>query len=96
MWKLSKNNEPAWDSPWGPGRPGWHIECSAVTHSYFGTHLDIHSGGIDLRFPHHTNEIAQCEAHNNCNDWVKYWIHTGNQILLIISLIITLIKTTHI
>lgn len=80
LWKTVKEGEPCWDSPWGPGRPGWHIECSAVTNSYFGPCLDIHSGGIDLQFPHHTNEIAQCSAHNNClpKDWVKYWMHTGH------------------
>ena len=80
LWKAVKENEPFWDSPWGPGRPGWHIECSAVTHSYFGSKMDIHSGGIDLQFPHHTNEIAQCAAHS-CSapaDWVKFWIHTGH------------------
>lgn len=63
LWKIFKGKSdssgPLWDSPWGAGRPGWHIECSAMTHSYFGDHVDIHSGGIDLRFPHHTNEIAQ-------------------------------------
>ena len=81
LWKTAKNEtEPCWDSPWGAGRPGWHIECSAVTHSYFGTELDIHSGGVDLKFPHHTNEIAQCAAHNcaHAADWVKHWIHTGH------------------
>lgn len=60
LWKLSKSWEPVfWSSPWGNGRPGWHIECSAMTNSYFGPNLDFHSGGIDLKFPHHTNEIAQ-------------------------------------
>lgn len=59
LWKVHKPGEPAWDSPWGAGRPGWHIECSAMTHAYFGSRLDIHSGGVDLKFPHHTNEIAQ-------------------------------------
>lgn len=60
LWKLQDASAPfTWDSPWGPGRPGWHIECSAMTHSLFGTRLDIHSGGVDLKFPHHTNEIAQ-------------------------------------
>jgi cysteinyl-tRNA synthetase len=59
LWKITSKADPGWESPWGHGRPGWHIECSAVTHSYFGQHLDIHSGGIDLKFPHHTNEIAQ-------------------------------------
>ena len=65
------------ESPWGEGRPGWHIECSALTHTLFGNNVDIHSGGIDLLFPHHTNEIAQCEAHNG-TPWVKYWIHVGH------------------
>ena len=82
LWKSSKTNEPSWSSPWGQGRPGWHIECSTMIQSTFGKNLDIHSGGIDLKFPHHTNEIAQSEAYNNCgcdnNDWVKYWIHTGH------------------
>lgn len=59
LWKFSKENEPKWPSPWGDGRPGWHIECSAMTHSFFGKEIDIHSGGIDLKFPHHTNEVAQ-------------------------------------
>jgi cysteinyl-tRNA synthetase len=59
LWKSAKPGEPSWASPWGPGRPGWHIECSAMTHSYFGERLDVHSGGVDLKFPHHTNEIAQ-------------------------------------
>jgi cysteinyl-tRNA synthetase len=74
----------SWPSPWGQGRPGWHIECSAMTHSYFGDHIDMHSGGIDLQFPHHTNEIAQCEAHNcadhhsHTSDWVSVWLHTGH------------------
>jgi cysteinyl-tRNA synthetase len=78
LWKAAKAGEPVWDSPWGPGRPGWHIECSAVTHSYFGESIDIHSGGIDLKFPHHCNEMAQCEAHNGNPDWVRYWLHTGH------------------
>jgi cysteinyl-tRNA synthetase len=58
LWKVT-SSEPCWDSPWGRGRPGWHIECSAMTHAYFGSEVDLHSGGIDLEFPHHTNEIAQ-------------------------------------
>ena len=78
LWKKAKAGEPSWESPWGAGRPGWHIECSAMTHATFGTHLDIHSGGIDLKFPHHTNEVAQCEAHNGCEGWVKFWLHTGH------------------
>ncbi|CBJ27917.1 Cysteinyl-tRNA Synthetase [Ectocarpus siliculosus] len=63
LWKTAKADEPSWESPFGRGRPGWHIECSAMTHSLFGPNLDVHSGGVDLKFPHHTNEIAQCEAH---------------------------------
>ena len=80
LWKTVKEGEPYWDSPWGPGRPGWHIECSAITNSYFGSRIDIHSGGIDLQFPHHTNEIAQCSAYNCTapSEWVKFWIHTGH------------------
>ncbi|CAM9588774.1 unnamed protein product, partial [Scytosiphon promiscuus] len=71
LWKKAKPDEPSWDSPFGPGRPGWHIECSAMTHALFGPNLDIHSGGVDLKFPHHTNEIAQ-------KPWVRHWIHTGH------------------
>ena len=59
LWKASKVNEPSWDSPWGPGRPGWHIECSAMSLSHLGKNFDIHAGGIDLRFPHHEYEILQ-------------------------------------
>lgn len=59
LWKTVAESDPGWSSPWGWGRPGWHIECSTMTYSYFGKHLDIHSGGIDLKFPHHTNEIVQ-------------------------------------
>lgn len=80
LWKSVKPGEPSWESPWGCGRPGWHIECSAITHTYFGPSMSIHSGGIDLQFPHHTNEIAQCAAHN-CeapSKWVKFWVHTGH------------------
>eukprot|EP01032_Pedospumella_encystans_P027830 gene27830-31440_t len=75
-----RSKECVWDSPWGLGRPGWHIECSAMTHSLFGDKIDIHSGGVDLKFPHHTNEIAQCEAHNcsEHNGWVGSWIHLGH------------------
>ena len=64
LWKASKKGEPSWESPWGAGRPGWHIECSAMVDSVCGKQLDIHSGGMDLRFPHHDNEIAQSEAFN--------------------------------
>lgn len=78
LWKASKNGEPSWDSPWGPGRPGWHIECSAMATSILGSHFDLHSGGEDLRFPHHENEIAQATAHNCSNNWVQYFIHTGH------------------
>eukprot|EP00638_Chattonella_subsalsa_P000764 CAMPEP_0117747110 /NCGR_PEP_ID=MMETSP0947-20121206/8320_1 /TAXON_ID=44440 /ORGANISM="Chattonella subsalsa, Strain CCMP2191" /LENGTH=541 /DNA_ID=CAMNT_0005564509 /DNA_START=301 /DNA_END=1926 /DNA_ORIENTATION=- len=78
LWKTAKENEPFWESPWGYGRPGWHIECSAMTHALFGDALDLHSGGIDLAFPHHTNEMAQCEAHNCSSKWVKYWLHSGH------------------
>lgn len=62
LWKKSKAGEPSWDSPWGKGRPGWHIECSAMASAIFGSTLDIHTGGIDLKFPHHDNEIAQSEV----------------------------------
>eukprot|EP00959_Pyramimonas_sp_CCMP1952_P179324 3749013-Pyramimonas_sp.AAC.1 len=62
LWKRSKKGEPAWDSPWGPGRPGWHIECSVMASDVLGTNMDIHAGGSDLRFPHHDNELAQSEA----------------------------------
>ncbi|KAJ3509023.1 hypothetical protein NLJ89_g5438 [Agrocybe chaxingu] len=78
LWKASKPGEPSWPSPWGPGRPGWHIECSVMASAIFGDNMDIHSGGIDLAFPHHDNEIAQSEAYHNCNSWVNYFIHTGH------------------
>lgn len=79
LWKKSKPNEPFWESPWGKGRPGWHIECSAMIHSVFMTNdIDIHSGGVDLKFPHHDNEIAQAEAFYNTDSWVKYWLHIGH------------------
>ncbi|XP_069746504.1 probable cysteine--tRNA ligase, mitochondrial isoform X2 [Narcine bancroftii] len=78
LWKASKQQEPFWPSPWGNGRPGWHIECSTVASSIFGNKLDIHSGGIDLAFPHHENEIAQCEAYHQCEQWGNYFLHTGN------------------
>ena len=76
LWKSSKPNEPAWDSPWGKGRPGWHIECSAMSEDYLGASFDIHGGGKDLIFPHHENEIAQSEAAFG-QTFVKYWIHNG-------------------
>ncbi|KAL4113219.1 hypothetical protein QTP88_016883 [Uroleucon formosanum] len=78
LWKATKQGEPSWDSSWGPGRPGWHIECSTIASHYFGSSVDIHSGGIDLLFPHHENEEAQCCARHNVDDWVKHWIHTGH------------------
>ncbi|MDC0183080.1 cysteine--tRNA ligase [Nitrosomonadales bacterium] len=76
MWKAAKKNEPFWDSPWGPGRPGWHIECSAMSNKLLGNHFDIHGGGQDLQFPHHENEIAQSEAANDCK-MANYWLHNG-------------------
>ncbi|HEV8517746.1 MAG TPA: cysteine--tRNA ligase [Burkholderiales bacterium] len=76
LWKHSKQGEPAWPSPWGDGRPGWHIECSAMSNALLGNHFDIHGGGQDLQFPHHENEIAQSEgAHGNT--FVNYWMHNG-------------------
>lgn len=113
LWKKSKAGEPSWESPWGRGRPGWHIECSTIARlehlspslrlfffkkimisawfclfdkifplfsgfsSVFGSQLDIHSGGIDLAFPHHENEIAQSEAHHQCGQWANYFLHSG-------------------
>ncbi|KAG8452105.1 hypothetical protein GDO86_004049 [Hymenochirus boettgeri] len=78
LWKCLKPEEPYWDSPWGKGRPGWHIECSTIASSVFGKHLDIHTGGIDLAFPHHENEIAQCEAYHQSTQWGNYFLHTGH------------------
>ncbi|KIY44586.1 hypothetical protein FISHEDRAFT_51156 [Fistulina hepatica ATCC 64428] len=78
LWKASKPGEPSWPSPWGPGRPGWHIECSVMASAILGSNLDIHSGGVDLAFPHHDNEMAQSEAYHNCNAWVNYFLHTGH------------------
>uniref|UniRef100_A0A6Q2YJ31 cysteine--tRNA ligase n=1 Tax=Esox lucius TaxID=8010 RepID=A0A6Q2YJ31_ESOLU len=78
LWKASKPQEPSWSSPWGKGRPGWHIECSTIASSVFGSQLDIHSGGIDLAFPHHENEIAQCEAYHQCGQWGNYFLHSGH------------------
>ena len=77
LWKAVKPGEPSWDSPWGPGRPGWHIECSAMSAHYLTFKFDIHGGGIDLIFPHHENEIAQsCAACQESN--VSYWMHNGH------------------
>ncbi|KAG6331373.1 hypothetical protein ID866_7716 [Astraeus odoratus] len=78
LWKASKAGEPSWPSPWGPGRPGWHIECSVMASAIFGDNMDIHSGGVDLAFPHHDNEMAQSEAYHECESWVNYFIHTGH------------------
>ncbi|MBN2026036.1 MAG: cysteine--tRNA ligase [Actinobacteria bacterium] len=77
LWKASKPGEPAWDSPWGKGRPGWHIECSAMSLHYLGMGFDIHGGGQDLVFPHHENEIAQSEAFAGTEPFVRYWLHNG-------------------
>jgi len=78
LWKASKAGEPFWDSPWGPGRPGWHIECSAMAAAVAPGVLDIHSGGIDLAFPHHDNELAQSEAFYESPQWVNYFLHAGH------------------
>jgi cysteinyl-tRNA synthetase len=77
LWKASKPGEPSWESPWGNGRPGWHIECSAMSLKYLGDTLDIHGGGQDLIFPHHENEIAQSESFTGKKPFVKYWMHNG-------------------
>lgn len=76
LWKKAKEGEPSWESPWGKGRPGWHIECSAMSMKYLGKSFDIHTGGSDLIFPHHENEIAQSEAYTN-QQFVRYWMHNG-------------------
>lgn len=76
LWKAVKSNEPYWTAPWGKGRPGWHIECSAMCENYLGEHFDIHGGGQDLQFPHHENEIAQSEAAHDA-PFVNYWMHNG-------------------
>lgn len=84
LWKAAKPGEPAWPSPWGPGRPGWHIECSAMASALVGSRIDIHSGGTDLKFPHHDNELAQAEAYYDgdescdCHQWVNYFLHSGH------------------
>jgi len=84
LWKASKPGEPSWPSPWGEGRPGWHIECSAMASDKLGRQIDIHSGGIDLAFPHHDNELAQSEAywlegnHQHQHQWVNYFMHIGH------------------
>jgi len=76
LWKSAKPDEPSWDSPWGKGRPGWHIECSAMSTRFLGNHFDIHGGGLDLQFPHHENEIAQSEGCTG-EHFVNYWMHNG-------------------
>jgi len=77
LWKPSKNDEPAWDSPWGKGRPGWHLECSAMSKKFLGNEFDIHGGGIDLIFPHHENEIAQSRCANDTEVFANYWVHNA-------------------
>lgn len=78
LWKGHKPGEPCWDTPWGQGRPGWHIECSAMVSKVFGSQIDFHAGGIDLRFPHHENEEAQSCAFHNTRQWANYWVHVGH------------------
>ncbi len=77
LWKSAKPGEPFWESPWGKGRPGWHIECSAMSYKYLGCGFDFHGGGSDLIFPHHENEVAQSEAFTGCSPFVRYWVHNG-------------------
>ncbi len=77
LWKPSSDEEPGWDSPWGRGRPGWHLECSAMIEKHFGTTIDIHGGGIDLQFPHHENEIAQSTCAHGGQPFVRYWMHNA-------------------
>ena len=77
LWKLSSENEPGWESPWGRGRPGWHIECSAMSAAYLGDVFDIHGGGLDLIFPHHENEIAQSRCAHGTSAMANYWMHNG-------------------
>src|SRR5205814_2650199 len=76
LWKAAKPGEPKWESPWGPGRPGWHIECSAMSMKLLGQTLDIHGGGLDLQFPHHENELAQSESYTGAA-FARYWMHNG-------------------
>ncbi len=77
LWKASKPGEPTWDSPWGPGRPGWHIECSAMSMQFLGEQIDVHGGGDDVRFPHHENEIAQSEAYTGKSPFSRFWVHNA-------------------
>nr|CAD7256781.1 unnamed protein product [Timema shepardi] len=78
LWKRSKKGEPWWNSPWGKGRPGWHIECSVMASAVCGSSMDIHTGGVDLKFPHHDNELAQAEAYFDNDHWVRYFLHSGH------------------
>ena len=77
LWKPSEENDPGWESPWGRGRPGWHLECSVMSEKYLGKNFDIHGGGLDLIFPHHENEIAQSCCNNSTNYFANYWVHNG-------------------
>src|SRR6201999_1062600 len=77
LWKQSSGNEPGWESPWGRGRPGWHIECSAMSAAYLGDVFDIHGGGLDLIFPHHENELAQSRCAHGTSVMANYWMHNG-------------------
>ena len=77
LWKPSNKDEPGWNSPWGRGRPGWHLECSVMSEKYLGKNFDIHGGGLDLIFPHHENEIAQSCSNNNTKSFANYWVHNG-------------------
>jgi len=77
LWKPSKKEDPGWDSPWGRGRPGWHLECSVMSEKYLGKQFDIHGGGLDLIFPHHENEIAQSCCNNSTSEFSNYWVHNG-------------------
>ena len=77
LWKPSDKTDPGWDSPWGRGRPGWHLECSVMSEKYLGKHFDIHGGGLDLVFPHHENEIAQSCSNNSSEKFANYWVHNG-------------------
>ena len=77
LWKPSEPSDPGWDSPWGRGRPGWHLECSVMSEKYLGKNFDIHAGGLDLIFPHHENEIAQSCCNNSTKNFANYWMHNG-------------------
>ena len=84
LWKPSTADEPSWDSPWGKGRPGWHLECSAMSKRYLGDEFDIHGGGRDLIFPHHENEIAQSRCANGTKSFANYWVHNGQESLQVL------------